>query len=77
MLAADAALLETALTGGDDYEILAAVSAGKADAFRSAAAAAGIPVSEIGRIETGDAPPQFVRRDGSRLAFERPSYTHF
>lgn len=77
MLAADAALLARALTGGDDYEILAAVPAGKVAAFRADAATAGIAVTEIGRIESGDAAPQFLGPDAAPLAFERPSFSHF
>ncbi len=77
MLAADRVLLETVLTGGDDYEILAAVPAARAQDFRAAAAAAGVPVSEIGRIEPGDGTPQFLGRDRTPLAFDRPSYSHF
>ncbi|HML14549.1 MAG TPA: thiamine-phosphate kinase [Xanthobacteraceae bacterium] len=75
-IAAEPALLERALTGGDDYEILAAVPAGKAEAFRAGALAAGIPVSEIGRLEAGETPPQFMR-DRRPLEFEQPSYSHF
>ena len=75
-IAAEPALLERALTGGDDYEILATVPAGKAEAFRAGALAAGIPVSEIGRLEAGETPPQFMR-DRRPLEFEQPSYSHF
>jgi thiamine-monophosphate kinase len=77
MLAAEPALLERALTGGDDYEILAAVPAGKVEGFRAGAAAAGVRVTEIGRIESGDAAPQFIGPDKRPLAFERPSFSHF
>ena len=37
VLAADAGMLETALTGGDDYEILCTVPPAKAESFRAAA----------------------------------------
>jgi thiamine-monophosphate kinase len=77
MLAADPALIARMLIGGDDYEILAAVPAGKVEGFRTGAAAAGIAVTEIGRIEPGDAAPQFVGPDKRPLAFERPSFSHF
>ncbi|HEV2956929.1 MAG TPA: thiamine-phosphate kinase [Xanthobacteraceae bacterium] len=70
-------LLERALSGGDDYEILAAVPPGKEEAFRAGARAAGIAVTEIGRLAAGDAPPRFIGRDGRPLAFARPSYSHF
>jgi thiamine-monophosphate kinase len=77
MLAAEPALLERALTGGDDYEILAAVPAGKVESFRAGAAAAGVAVTEIGRVEAGDAAPQFIGPDKRPLVFERPSFSHF
>jgi len=76
-IAAEPALLERALTGGDDYEILAAVPAGKAEGFRAGANAAGVAVTEIGRFATGDAAAQFIGADGQPLAFERLSYSHF
>jgi thiamine-monophosphate kinase len=77
LIAAEPALLERALTGGDDYEILAAVPAGKVEGFRAGARAAGIAVTEIGRLATGEAPPQFIGPDRRPLAFERSAYSHF
>jgi thiamine-monophosphate kinase len=76
-IAAEPALLERVLTGGDDYEILAAVPAGNVEGFRAGARAAGVAVTEIGHLEAGDAPPQFIGPDRRPLAFERPSYSHF
>jgi thiamine-monophosphate kinase len=76
-IAAEPALLERVLTGGDDYEILAAVPAGTVEGFRAGARAAGVAVSEIGHLEAGDAPPQFIGPDRRALVFERPSYSHF
>jgi thiamine-monophosphate kinase len=77
LIAAEPARLEPALTGGDDYEILAAVPIGNTENFRVAARAAGVAVTEIGRIETGKAPPQFIGPDRRVLSFDRPSYSHF
>jgi len=77
LIAAQPALGERALTGGDDYEILAAVPAGNLDALRAGAAAAGIAVSEIGRLTAGNAAPEFIGTDKRPLAFQRPSYSHF
>jgi thiamine-monophosphate kinase len=76
-ITAEPMLLERALSGGDDYEILAAVPVAKIESFRAGARAAGVAVSEIGRLEAGDAPPQFIGRDGRPLGFERPAYSHF
>ena len=77
LIAGGAGLLERVLTGGDDYEILAAVPAGKVQGFRAGAQAAGIAVTEIGRLAVGQAPPQFIGPDRRPLAFERTSYSHF
>jgi thiamine-monophosphate kinase len=77
LVAAEPALIERALTGGDDYEILAAVPVGKLGGFRAGALAAGIGVTEIGRLAEGDAAPEFIGPDKRPLAFGRPSYSHF
>jgi thiamine-monophosphate kinase len=77
MLEAEPALLERALTGGDDYEILAAVPAGRVEGFRAGAAAADIAVTEIGRVEAGDGAPQFIGPNERALTFDQPSYSHF
>ena len=74
-LAADPATIETVLTGGDDYEIVLTLAADKIAAFRAAAHAAGVAVTEIGRIAAGEG-ARFVR-DGKTLTFARPSYSHF
>ena len=76
-LAHDAALIEPVLTGGDDFEILASVSAAKLAAFRTAASAVGVNLTEIGEITASDAAPRFVGRDGLPLKFARPSFSHF
>jgi len=77
LLSTEPALLERALTGGDDYEILAAIPAGKIESFRAGAAAAGMTVTAIGRVEAGDGAPQFTGPDKRPLAFDRPSFSHF
>jgi len=74
-IAAQPAIIETALTGGDDYEIVLTLAPEKLTAFRAAAQAAGVAVSEIGRVTAG-AGTRFVR-DGKLLAFAQPSYSHF
>jgi thiamine-monophosphate kinase len=76
-LKSDPMLSEQMLTGGDDYEIVCAVSPGKLDGFRAAASAAGVPITVIGRIVEGDAAPRFLDRNGRPLFFLRPSYSHF
>jgi thiamine-monophosphate kinase len=73
LVAAEPDLIETVLTGGDDYEILCAVRPGAVEAFR----AASVALTEIGRIVVGSEPPRFVGPQGRALAFARPSFSHF
>ncbi len=68
---------EALLTGGDDYEILCTVAPDKAESFRSAATQAGVPVTAIGRVVAGAAPPRWTDREGRMLTSLRPSYSHF
>lgn len=76
LVAADPTALATALTGGDDYEILSTVAEEKAAAFAAAAAAAGVPVTRIGRIVTG-APQVTVLGPEGPLRFGHASHVHF
>jgi thiamine-monophosphate kinase len=75
-IAADPAMLETALTGGDDFEIVCTVSPEKTEGFRAAAQAAGVPVAEIGRVVEGEG-ARFLTADGRALTFRRASFSHF
>ena len=75
VIASDPTLLETALSGGDDYEILLTLPPERLDAFHAAAAQAGVAVTEIGRIAAGRG-ARFVR-DGKAFDFARASYSHF
>ncbi len=74
-LAADPALIETVLTGGDDYEIDLTLAPEKFAALRTAAQAVGISVAEIGEVKAGDG-ARFMHA-GKTLAFTQPSYSHF
>ena len=74
--AADPAALETALTGGDDYEILCTVSPAKVDRFRVAAMAAKVAVTEIGTVVDGEG-ARFHDAQGATLTFKRASFSHF
>ena len=75
VLCADTALLERILSGGDDYEILLTLPAAKFSAFAAAAEKAGVPVTRIGQIMSGQG-SRFLR-DGKALSFAQPSYSHF
>jgi thiamine-monophosphate kinase len=74
-LASDPALLETALSGGDDYEILLTLPPERLEAIHTAATQAGVAVTEIGHIVAGQG-ARFMR-DGEPLHFARPSFSHF
>lgn len=76
MIAHTPSLLQTALTGGDDYEILAAVSPGSAALFCTAAKAAGVTLTKIGRLT--DAKTINVRDEsGLAMEFTAKSFHHF
>lgn len=69
-------LLELALTGGDDYEILAAVAPEKADAFESAASACGVAVARIGTLTAGTG-VTVLDAKGEPVIFSRTGWDHF
>jgi thiamine-monophosphate kinase len=69
-------LRDSALTGGDDYEILCAVPPDKAQAFVAAARAAGVDVTDIGAIAAG-AGVRFLDADGRAITFRQLSFSHF
>ncbi len=77
LVGSDPACLTTALTGGDDYEIVAAVPPARAVAFQRDAARAGVPVTFIGRIVKGKGGPVVLGAEGRPLALARSSYDHF
>lgn len=70
------ARLECVLAGGDDYELLFTAPPACRDAVQAAAAAAGTPVTRIGRIE---AEPGLRLLDGQGRPIERryASFDHF
>jgi thiamine-monophosphate kinase len=77
VLTSDPDLMETVLTGGDDYEIIATVTSDKLRPLTAAAQAVGVTVTEIGRVTAGDGDARFVGAQGNPLAFARPSFSHF
>ncbi len=74
-VAAVPALIETVLTGGDDYEIVLTLAPEKLGDFCSAAKAAGIAVTEIGQVREGEG-ARFADGDKA-LSFAQASYSHF
>ncbi len=75
-IALEPELFETAATGGDDYELIAAVPPDNAEAFEAAATAAGVAATRVGDVFAGEGPPKFLR-DGRRVEFRRGSFSHF
>lgn len=68
-------VVATMLTGGDDYEILAAIPVDDCDQFVRAAQAVGVNVSRIGALVGGTAPTQ-ATLNGRELNLRRRSYVH-
>ena len=76
-LSVEPALIDTIITGGDDYEVVACVPPGKVEALRQQASAVGVVVTEVGAISAGEAEARFFDADGVQLVFARPSFSHF
>ncbi|MGO8953160.1 MAG: thiamine-phosphate kinase [Rhodomicrobium sp.] len=69
--------LQTILTGGDDYEILAAVPPERAAAFEAASRKAGVPVTRIGTVSAGAGTPKFRTAGGLELELSAKGFEHF
>jgi thiamine-monophosphate kinase len=76
-LASEPSRIETALTGGDDYEVVATVPAGARDALMAAATAAGVGLTEIGVIRADRPGAHFLDQAGKPLLFKKASFSHF
>jgi thiamine-monophosphate kinase len=74
--AANPAMLETILTGGDDYETLACIPPARERAFQEAAAAFGVQATRLGAITAG-AGVQVIGPEGAPLSFRARGYEHF
>jgi thiamine-monophosphate kinase len=75
-LAADPSALETILTGGDDFEVLATVPLKKLAGFMAAARRVRVPATAIGRVTAAQG-ACFIGFDGEELSFRRASFSHF
>jgi thiamine-monophosphate kinase len=73
---ADPGLLTSVLTGGDDYEILAAVPATLAADFCAAAAAGGRDVTRIGALDGGSS-VLLSGTGGHAISLPRSGWDHF
>lgn len=67
----------SAVSGGDDYEILCTVARDRWDDFARAARVAGVAVTPIGEVVAGDAPPKWRDAKGDDIALAPLSYSHF
>jgi thiamine-monophosphate kinase len=70
-------LMQTVLSGGDDYEIVASVPRAKLQRLRRLAAAKKVVVSEIGVVIAGKGEPRFIDRKGNAIALTQLSFSHF
>jgi len=70
-------LLETLLTAGDDYEIVAAVPEASAAAFEAEAQAKGASVTMIGRIAGPSGDIRVLGPKGEALKLVRQGFSHF
>lgn len=69
-------LLETVLTGGDDYEIAAAIPEDSLKSMQAAAKAAGVELTVAGRFDSGEGLTVFGL-DGKPLELKQLSFSHF
>jgi thiamine-monophosphate kinase len=75
-VAVEPRLMRTILTGGDDYEVLVTVPEARRAAFEAAAAAAGVPVAALGRMQAGSG-VEILGEGGKPLKLARLSFSHF
>jgi thiamine-monophosphate kinase len=82
VLAREPHRLAQLITGGDDYEVLAAIADPRCGELRTAAAQAGVPLTEIGTVCPSSWPEtgyglQVEGTDGRPLAVNRAGWDHF
>jgi len=77
VLDAEPALMDSILTGGDDYEVLASVPPHSVGSLVAEGLTSGVTVTEIGIMAVGEGKARFLGRDGTELSFVRPSFSHF
>jgi thiamine-monophosphate kinase len=65
-----------ATTSGDDYEIAFTAALEQREQILAVAAAAGVPVTEIGRVSVGEGVALFDPA-GKEIPITHPGYVHF
>jgi thiamine-monophosphate kinase len=76
MIAADSALFDVAVSGGDDYELLLAAPPAQGSRIAAAAAAAGTDLRRVGRLVAGEG-VSLRTEDGRSRRLARGGWTHF
>jgi thiamine-monophosphate kinase len=74
-LAEDSNLMETILTGGDDYELVFAAPRAAARGLKTVASEVDVPITAIGEIRAGEGVAVFDAT-GARLLLSRSGYSH-
>jgi thiamine-monophosphate kinase len=74
-IALEPALMEVALTGGDDYEVLVSAEPAQSDALVAGATRLGLALTRIGEAHEG-AGDLIVTRDGEPMRFAKTAYSH-
>lgn len=77
LLEAGAVGLETIVSGGDDFEIVCAISDSNLKDFMQHANRAGIAVTVIGSVVSGSGAPRFLDSQGAPINLVRRSFSHF
>jgi thiamine-monophosphate kinase len=77
VIAAEPVLRKTALTGGDDYELLLAIPPDRTAQFEVAAREAGVAVTRVGRATAGRGNVRVVDPSGSPLDLSTTGFSHF
>lgn len=77
VVATGRAKLEDLMSGGEDYEVLAAVSPDHIAEFERLAAGAGIAVTPIGVLAEGPAGGVAVNGSGAPMIFQKTGWDHF
>jgi thiamine-monophosphate kinase len=76
LLADDPEQLLSAVTGGDDYELIVAIAPEQLSAVQAAAAASGTQITEIGVFTSGK-DVIFTDSDGQSVALPKAGFSHF
>ena len=67
----------SAVSGGDDYEVLCTIAKDRWEDFARAARNVGVTVTPIGEVIAGNATPKWLDTKGEDVTLPRLSYSHF